>query len=531
MTSAPTISRGRGSSPSASRTKSLAAAVSARPLAVALLIVAAIIAVRAQGTVDADVAWELWIGHQLNRGAHLYRDIVETNPPLWFWLARPVDWLSQLSHLRSDHVLIALMGLAAALSLFATDRMIGPVGPTRRTSFLAYAALILVAMPWVQIGQREHIALIATLPYAALIAARRAGRPAPLILAFSIGGGAALGFALKHYFLIVPLLLEVWLLAAQRKSWRPVRPETAAMAAVGLAYAAAMLIFAHDYFTLVVPMLLLAYGATGAKHFVDLFQPAVVTALVCILLVLAGRPWRRSEAPELVSGLIIAAVGFTIIYFIQAKGWSYHAVPMLGCAAMALAGAVALDPDPRRLTILAAPALLCLPFTIAAQQARRDAESAHDVADAVTGMRAGDTVGFLSADPSFGWHVVLQRGYRFPLRYNGFWMMQAIVSNELRGGGDPRLTQLGRRIVGETVADFECTPPRRIIVARPNPGQARSGEFDLLAFFLRDPRFARLMAHYRPVERGKLEAFELESPLERARICPRWSPTWEKPRP
>ena len=139
-------------------------------------------------------------------------------------------------------------------------------------------------------------------------------------------------------------------------------------------------------------------------------------------------------------------------------------------------------------------------------------------------MRAGDAVGFISPDPSFGWHVIPERGFRFALRYNGFWMMQAVVTNELRGGSDPRLTQLGRRVVRETVQDFECTPPQRIIVKRPEPAAAQSGEFDILAFFLRDPQFASLLAHYRPIERTSVEVFELAAPLDPPHSCPSWSP-------
>ncbi len=45
----------------------------------------------AVGTVDPDVAWQLWIAHQVNHGGRLYRDMVEVNPPLWFWMALPVD--------------------------------------------------------------------------------------------------------------------------------------------------------------------------------------------------------------------------------------------------------------------------------------------------------------------------------------------------------------------------------------------------------------------------------------------------------
>ena len=524
MTNASTTAEKRQPDSRGSRLAGVAALLAARPLFGAFLLIGVAVAVRAQGTVDADVAWQLWVGRQLNHGAHLYRDILEVNPPLWFWMAMPVDRLAALLHIRSDHLLIVLLGLAAALSIGATDRLIDDLSSARRGLLLAFASLILIAMPWLEMGQREHIALIGTMPYAALIAARRSGRPVPAGLAIAVGAGAALGFALKHYFLVVPLLLELWLLAAQRRRWRPVRGETIAVAAVGAAYALAMLVVARDYFTVMLPMLLLAYGRTGAKHWIDLFQPAVLTALASIVLLVLNRRFVRSAASGLAAALSVAAMAFTIVYFVQAKGWSYHAVPMLGCASIALAACLAGGVGPPRMMLLTAPALLLAPFAIALQQAQRGPESAPDVMQALRGIRSGETVGFISADPSFGWPTVLERRLRFPLRYYGFWMMQAVVSNEVGGRRDPRLTELGRRVVRDTVANFECTPPRRIIVARPTPAEARRGEFDILAFFLREPQFRRLMVHYRPIGRTSVQSFELQSDLEPPASCPAWSP-------
>src|SRR5690348_429174 len=496
-------------------------ALASSPLPVALAVLAVLVALRAQGSVDADVAWQLWIGRQLNHGAHLYRDIVETNPPLWFWMAMPIERLSTLAHLRSDHLLILLVGAAAALSVVAVDRLVGPMSRGRRTILLTLASLVLAAVPGVDFAQREHLALIGALPYAALIGSRREQRQIPAALAFGIGIGAALGFAFKHYFLIVPALLELWLLARLEKKWRPVRPESIAILAVGILYAAAVLLWARDYLTNMVPMLELAYGATGAKRVVDLFQPPVIAGLASIALLLPTLRV-RDEGSAQGAALAVAAMGFACAYFIQAKGWSYHALPMLGCAAMALAWTVVAGKGAYRLMLLAAPALLLLPFTIAAQHAFRQPDSAQDVEQAVDGMRARDTVAFISADPSFGWTVIPEKDLRFVLRSNGFWMMQAVVANELRGGPDKRLTKLGERVIGETVQDFECTPPRRIIVKRPRVGA--TGEFDILAFFMRDPRFAALLAHYRPIERTSVEVFEQESPLDRPAGCPRWSP-------
>src|SRR5215469_7696746 len=64
-------------------------ALAARPLLPALVLVLVIAAIRSLGTVDSDVSWQLWIAHQLNGGARLYHDIIEANPPLWFWMGMP----------------------------------------------------------------------------------------------------------------------------------------------------------------------------------------------------------------------------------------------------------------------------------------------------------------------------------------------------------------------------------------------------------------------------------------------------------
>ncbi len=382
MASVPTIARDPRS-----RASGWASVLASRPLSVALAAVALLTCLRALGTVDADVSWQLWAAHQLNGGARLYRDINEINPPLWFWMGMPVDGLAGLIHVRSDQVLIGVIGSLVALALIATDRLLAPMPAPQRGFVLGYGALVLLAMPWLQLGQREHLALIGALPYAALIAARRTGRAVPSHLALLVGGASALGFALKHYFLLVPILLELWLLVSLGRTWRPLRPETLTMVAIGIVYAAAIALWGSDYFSLALPLIIMAYGLTGAQRAIDLFQPAVLTALATLGLLVAHRRMLRSDKTGLASALIIAAIGFAGSYFIQAKGWSYHAVPFAACAAIALAASLTAAGKPR-LVVLAAPTLLLLPFWIAAQQAIHGSPRSADVRRALDGLHA-----------------------------------------------------------------------------------------------------------------------------------------------
>jgi hypothetical protein len=488
----------------------IARAVAAQPLALAFVLTALVTAVRLIDTVDSDVAWQLWIAQRVHAGANLYTDIIEVNPPLWFWMALPVDRVATHLGLRSEMVLIVTVGGTVLLSLAATSALVRHIPSTRRALLLAYGAAALAAMPWMHAGQREQIVLIGTLPYAALLAARRDGKPVGAGLAFLIGTGAALGFALKHYFLVVPVLLELWLIAGAWRRWRPFRPETLAIVAVGLAYAAAVLLLDRDFVSRVVPMVRLAYGVTGAPGFRYLFGPYLLTGLAIAAFVLAhARLLAASKAP-LTSALLACAGAFAIVYFIQSKGWLYHAIPLLGFASLALAALLAEAAAAPSLLRLISPALLAFPLFLAADDRAHPGLPSPTLIGAVSGMRAGDAVGFLAVEPAIPWSIALQRGFRYPSRYIGYWMMRAVIDNERAGGPNPKLTALGRQVVRETAADFVCTPPKRLVVAGPSWG---GDNFDILAFFRRDPEFAGLMRHYRLRSRANIDAYDLVSPL------------------
>jgi hypothetical protein len=487
-------------------------AAASRPLSVAFVITALVTALRLVDTVDSDVAWQLWIAQRIHAGANLYTDIIEVNPPLWFWMALPVDRLATLLHFRPETVLIVAMGGLVALALAATNRLLPHLSAGRRTLLLGYGALILAAMPWMHVGQREQIVMIGTIPYTALVAARREAKPVPAMLAALIGCSAALGFALKHYFLVVPAVLELWLVAGRRRAWRPVRPETLAIAAVGAAYAAAVVLLEGDFLSNVVPLVRLAYGVTGAPGFAYLFGPFAVVGLATLAFVAAHARLLAKRGAPFASALLVAAIASTIIYFLQSKGWLYHAIPLLGCASLALAALLVECPAMPASLRVASPALLLLPFALAAQDERNPVLPSPDLNNAISGAKAGDTVGFIALEPAVPWSVTLQHEFRYPSRYIGYWMLHAVVGTELAGRRDPRLAKLGRTVVSQTVDDFRCVPPKWIIIARPRAGEPG---FDILPFFLRDPEFARLLSHYRVRSRTSLETYELSSPLSR----------------
>ena len=483
-----------------------------RALWVALVVIAIMTIARLSGTVDSDVAWQLWIAGRLHAGARLYHDIIEVNPPLWFWMALPIDRAADWLHVRIEGVLAVAMGCYAAVSLAATDRFLTSLAPRRRIMLLAFAALALLGIPWVHLGQREQIVLIGTLPYAALIAARWQRLPVPTGLAALVGTMAALGFALKHYFLIVPGALELWLISGQGRGWRWRRAETIALASVALIYVVSVLLWAREFLTDIVPLVQLSYGLLGAPSFFHLFGPFPVIGLILLCVVAAHAKVLRQGRTPLASALFVSSVGFAAVYFVQSKGWIYHSIPLLGCTSLAMAALLAESNPPLRFLRLTAPAFLALPLLLTAEEQFNPTLPGPDLNAAIAGVKPGESVGFLSVETAVPWSVTLQHELRYPSRYMGFWMLNAVVRNEATGNRNPRLSALGRQVVSDTVQDFACVPPRRIIVARPRPGDKG---FDILPFFLRDPGFAELLSHYRVRTRTSLEAYELVSPLKR----------------
>src|SRR3954452_23042381 len=121
----------------------VAAAVASQPLVVALFLTMVATVAHFGGSIDSDVASQLGIAQRIHEGARLYRDIVEVNPPLWFWMAVPVERLAALLHLTATSMLIGAFGLLVALSLAATNQLCAHIAAGRRALFLGYAALVL----------------------------------------------------------------------------------------------------------------------------------------------------------------------------------------------------------------------------------------------------------------------------------------------------------------------------------------------------------------------------------------------------
>jgi hypothetical protein len=456
------------------------------PLAVALLLVVVAGALLWNAELVNDVAWQLWVARQLAHGITLYTDIVEVNPPLWFWAAIPVVDLAQLLGLSSYHVLIPGVLALDVVALLLVRTLCRDL-QRGRLIVLGFPVITLLAFLDV-FGQREHLTLIATVPYLVLVARRADGLPVSRTIATLCGIMAAFGLALKPHFLLVPVALEILLLVRTRRL--PFRPENIALAASLVAYALSVLLFARAYFVASLPMLMIYQGDHRPIAYL-LSQPvATMTCLLLLSLALYGRP--RSSIAQ---AALIAGLAFLAAYFLQGKGWRYHGVPAMGCFALAiLAEAERFRWNTLRLAARAGVALamltiICLAVPLVQGVQSRDDENA---LLATSDLHPGDVVAALSG--SAYWPVPEERHFIWPSRSVTYSPLFYAVEASRAKQPNPAMAALIGDIRRSIVHDLACNPPRRILGDRYDNRYLKTG---LIEFLSTDPDFARLMRAYR----------------------------------
>src|SRR5882724_12394771 len=149
---------------------------------IALVFVVAIL-LRQVVPLNTDVSWLLVIGERMLDGEHLYRDIVEINPPMAAFAYLPGVALARVLGVDPRHVIDAQLLLLAAASLLAVSRILRlspSLGRMNWGLFAVWAAAIVTILPMHVFAQREHLATLAFLPALAVYALRSSREPLPL---------------------------------------------------------------------------------------------------------------------------------------------------------------------------------------------------------------------------------------------------------------------------------------------------------------------------------------------------------------
>ncbi|MCC7273226.1 MAG: hypothetical protein IT561_11210 [Alphaproteobacteria bacterium] len=474
---------------------------------------------------DHDTGAILYFAHRWLLGDRLYVDLIDVNPPLVFVLGLVPVVVHRALGISEPTALIGTVVVASVLSAWVTWRLLamrsrqlgrGEMGSL--TATLVPLALLFALLTPGELGQREHLMVMLTVPYVVFTALRLERRTVPMPLAVGIALAAATGFALKPFFLVVPALLEGFILVVcGRRAFRDPVPWT--MAAVWAAYVGATLLLFREYVDTILPMTFEYYSRLGDSSPMVAFNRGFlpVEAGIAVLALVAGFMVRSRTA----QCLALFAIGAAATTIIQGKGWSHQwlhadlAFILLSAAVMAAAVERYGPTDMLRRRRLGATLVVAM-LAFAYVAANNDAPPWFRVDRMGYDGRLGRQINLVEAEARPGepilalspgiypfFPMVNYTGTRMAMPYMSMWVLQGVYKNCPASGqpqafNAPDAMAPAERRVFETVTDGLVAGKPRIVIVDRIPGMPTcDGKvFDYLAYFLQNPRFATEFLNY-----------------------------------
>ncbi|MDR3509829.1 MAG: hypothetical protein P4L64_18235 [Caulobacteraceae bacterium] len=452
--------------------------------------------------VDVDVGWLLTLGEKMLDGQRPYIDVFEANPPMSILLYLPAVALGRIAHIAPEDLVNVLVLLASGVSLGLSGKIVSRAIGDRETlwKLAAGGAFVLTVLPTGVFTEREHIAVIAILPFLALSIARGEGAKLGVWLSALAGIGCGVAMAIKPHFALAagpPVLLA----AVRLRSPRPIFAVEIWAASLVVGLYALLLVVAFPAFLAFLPVI----------H--DVYLP-VRRPLAMLLLELPPAPawlglgvlsaWTSRERPGgawAAGALFAASAGGAAAYLIQGKGWPYHTYPMLALGLLALIAAGVLGErrtaKSRKLEPIAI-ARLVIALGVVAGTMRWFTEKGdyHALNAPVAAIEAHPRLLSISPDIALGHPLVRELHGRWVGSVCSQWISAGVLTLELRGG-----LSAARRARLDGMMAFD----RRLLAADIRRGQPdiiliEQQYYDWAGWAKVDPALAAALDAYAPVE-------------------------------
>ena len=273
-----------------------------------------------------DTSWYLISTKWWLHGTPLYDQIQELNPPLAFYLTVPPVFIADRLGFDAVFMMQLYVILLGVIALLWARRILSASGdytPAEVACLTVTASIALLILPIAVFGQREHLMILFTWPYIAVsLTARHEHTP---VQAVFVGLFAALGLALKPYFLVLPLFITITQIVRAR-SIRPLfSAQNLTILGFCIFYVLAARVLHPAYFSEIIPQAMLVYGAYKSGFWYVISNIYIYLALTFLVGFFIVRHLNKNSPVSPV--LFSAALGGLASYFIQMKGWGYHLIP------------------------------------------------------------------------------------------------------------------------------------------------------------------------------------------------------------
>lgn len=441
-----------------------------------------------------------WLG-----GERLYLDLFDINPPMNFMLSlipAAASWIIGGALVFQEFVV-----LLAAVAILLAIRLARPILPAGagRELLVGTAIFTLLAYPGDEFGQREHLLAILSLPYLVVAAARSEGEGRDAAIGVALL--AFIGFALKPYFALLPLAVEIvvaWRLGMARYR----RDPTAyVLIASGILYLGATALFWPAYFTVVMPTVGRYYHSVDLSMLPKVLagqqMPPLAIGLIILLLLRL-----RFRVHPMVDITLAAAIGAILAAICQLKDWDYHFLTArmgiyaaaIGMLATVMAEASVWDVS-RRTAILSLGVLAVLMGKTFREELWPYWGATRTFLPIIDRCAHGQPVLWLTQYIGPTSPVLSYSDSKLAMPYMSMWMLPDIYANDRPVDGKLPLHPIDtapedeRRLIDGVARDTARDHPRLILAARDDIGY-HGTDFDYIAYLRRDPIFEAEWRHY-----------------------------------
>jgi hypothetical protein len=439
------------------------------PLLLTGLVFLAAILLRQVVPLNTDVSWLLVVCERMLDGQHLYRDIIEINPPMAAFAYLPGVALARVLGVDPRHVIDAQLLLLAAASLFAVSRILSlspSLSQLNRGPLVIWAAAVVTVLPMHVFAQREHIAMLTFLPALAVYAMRSNREPLPVWAILIAGVGAGITLAFKPFF-TVPAALCILFAAIRARSWLTLfAPENIIAAVLVITVSTSTYIFYPEYFTVTYPLVRDTYLSWSMPASVIFLNDATLVFAIAMVSVLLARQKHPSDSLLLVAAL--ASIGFAVSFFLQRRGWAYHSYPMVAVALLAMGYALTGAAGSRSRRGEAVSALVLAVTFVVGMQWFYAGVYVGPVRQAVEGLMPHPRILVLSGEAAIGHPLVRDINGVWVSRQENLWIREFVRLTRERtvvdAATDAKLNDYLALERKWLIEDFKKLPPDLVLV-------------------------------------------------------------------
>lgn len=288
---------------------------------------------------NPDNYWLLFITNKLLHGGRYFKDFIEVNPPMILYLNILPVVLSTIFQLEMTTVFIFYMSVLAAISILTCHWLFrkSSDNDSKTIRYAVVATLIYVFFFFFSIifGEREFLTLVFILPYLLLANIRIQKQQINLVAIILIGLFAGIGFAIKPYFLIPLIFVEIYLMFQKQTFWAWCRPETLIIGLVLITYLISIFVVTPEYIYQVIPFAhqfyYMGYTFSWSLLYKNLPYVFMIAVPPCYILVR-----RQLFYKHLIDILLVAGFGFLLVYYLARQSWIYHFYPVYALLCMAI---------------------------------------------------------------------------------------------------------------------------------------------------------------------------------------------------